>query len=381
MENISYLDNSATTKMSEKAKEAMLMCVEQSWGNPSSLHSLGVQAEKVMQSARIGVANLLSADPSEIFFTASGTEANNIAVFGAAKKGAKRGKRVITTAVEHPSVSVCFDELEKQGFEVVRLATDKFGVVSEKDIFEAVNSDTILVSIMLVNNELGGVNPVKAAASAIKRAKAPAILHCDAVQAFGKMPVSPASLGVDLMSVSAHKVHGPKGVGALYKRKGLSVPALLFGGGQERNMRPGTEAVHQLAAFGAAVGEISIKEQSAKVAELNEYARRRIAEENIGIINSAPDALPYILNFSVPGYKSETLLHFLELKGVYVSSGSACSKGSSHVLASAGLSAAMSDSALRVSFSRYNKAEDVDRLIEALKEAKNLIVHSTGDKR
>ena len=376
MEKISYLDNSATTHICPSAQKAMLEVLEKSWGNPSSLHGLGIEAEKVMNGARKSLAAALSCDEAEIIFTASGTEANNMAIFGAAQKGAKRGKRVVTTAVEHPSVALCFDQLEKQGFEVVRLQTDKFGIAKAEDIYSAVNSDTILVSIMLVNNELGGINPVKAASAAIKRAKAPALLHCDAVQAFGKIPVSPAALGVDLLSISAHKIHGPKGIGALYKRRGLSVPPYLFGGGQEKNMRPGTEAVHQIAAFGAAVEELDIKGSYQKVSELNSYLRQRIQSEAIGKINSSPEALPYILNFSVEGYKSETLMHFLELRGIYVSSGSACSKGSSHILSAAGLSNAESDSALRISFSRFNNKEDVDRLVSALKEAKELIVHS-----
>lgn len=376
MEKIYYLDNSSTTPMCSRARAEMLRAAEETWGNPSSLHSLGVRSEQAINNARQSVASLLSCDAKEIFFTASGTEANNIAIFGAAQKGSKRGRRVVTTAVEHPSVALCFDQLEKQGFEVVRIGTDVHGVVDEKDIYDAINSDTILVSIMLVNNELGGINPVKAAASAIKRAKAPAILHCDAVQAFGKMNVSPAALGVDLMSISGHKIHGPKGIGALYKRRGLSIPSLMFGGGQEQNVRPGTEAVHQIVGFGAAVDELNIKSSGEKVAELNRYARERILAEELGVINSADNALPYILNFSVLGYRSETIMHFLELRGIFVSSGSACAKGSSHVLVSAGLSTQRSDSALRVSFSRYNEKEDVDRLIDALKEAKNLIVHS-----
>ena len=377
MDGICYLDNSATTPMSSRAQKAMAEAAASCWGNPSSLHSLGVKSEKLINSARESVAKLLACDSSEIFFTASGTEANNIAIFGAAGKGAKRGKRVVTTAVEHPSVDLCFNKLEQMGFEVVKIKTDIFGVASAADIMNAITPDTVLVSIMLVNNELGGINPVKAAASAIKRVKAPALLHCDAVQAFGKLPISPSALGVDLMSISGHKVHGPKGVGALFKRKGLTLPALLFGGGQEKGVRPGTEAVHQIAAFGAAVEELDIKGSFEYVSELNYYARRRIAEENIGKINSAENALPYILNFSMLGYRSETVMHFLELKGVYVSSGSACSKGSSHVLASAGLAESVSDSAIRVSFSRYNTMQDVDKLIDALKEAKNVIVHSS----
>lgn len=377
MEGICYLDNSATTPMCPSAQKAMADAAAECWGNPSSLHGLGVKSEQLMDSSRAAVAKVISAEPSEIYFTASGTEANNIAIFGAAQKGAKRGKRVVTTAVEHPSVELCFNRLEQMGFEVVKVKTDIYGIAAAEDIAAAITADTVLVSIMLVNNELGGINPVKAAAAAIKRVKAPALLHCDAVQAFGKMAISPAALGVDLMSISAHKIHGPKGIGALYKRKGLSLPALLFGGGQEKGTRPGTEAVHQIAAFGAAAEELDIKNSLEYVSELNQYARRRIAEEGIGKINSAENALPYILNFSMIGYRSETVMHFLELKGVYVSSGSACSKGSSHVLTSAGLADAVSDSAIRVSFSRYNTKADVDKLIEALLEAKNVIVHSS----
>ena len=228
----------------------------------------------------------------------------------------------------------------------------------------------------MVNNELGGVNPVKAAALAIKRAKAPALLHCDAVQAFGKIDVRPLTMGVDLMSISGHKIHGPTGLGVLYKRKGLTLPPLAYGGGQESGLRPGTEAVHQIAAFGGALDELSIKSSYETVKNLRDYAIDKLVSSGIAVLNSGVDALPYILNVSMPGYRSETVMHFLELKGIYVSSGSACSKGSSHVLTAAGLSEELSDSALRISFSRYNTEEDVERLCEAMSEAKQKIVKS-----
>ena len=371
MERICYLDNSATTHICPSAQKAMLEVLEKSWGNPSSLHSLGIEAEKAMNKARKAVATALSCEKGEIVFTASGTEANNMAIFGAAQKGAKRGKRVVTTAVEHPSVALCFDQLEKQGFEVVRLKTDKFGIVSAEDIYAAVNSETILVSIMLVNNELGTIQPIKAAADAIKQNGAPALLHCDAVQAFGKMTVCPQKLGVDLLTASAHKIHGPKGVGILYIKKGLHIKPMILGGGQESGMRSGTEAVPLIYGMCGAIKDLpNTDRQLSMQQDLWSYAKEKLLSTGVVEINSPDNCLPYIINISVLGYRSETLLHFLESDGVYVSSGSACSKGvGSYVLISCGLSRQRVDSALRISFNRFNKKDDIDRLCDSLLKA------------
>ncbi len=366
-----YLDNSSTTKPCDKAIDNINLALKSLWGNPSSLHLLGVNAEMPVTQARIKIAETLDCREDEIYFTSCGTESNNTAILGACNSRKKRGKRIITTAIEHPSVLEVFKKMENDGFEVIYLKPDEAGVISLADLENAVNKDTILVSIMLVNNETGAIQPVKAAADIIKKSGAPALLHCDAVQAFGKLPISVNSLGVDLLSLSAHKIHGPKGVGALYIKKGVAIPPLLLGGGQEKGMRSGTESVPLIMGFFGAVqdiGNINSNLKSAK--ELWNYAKDKLLATGLVTINSSDDALPYILNISVVGYRSETLLHFLEAKGVYVSSGSACAKGEgSYVLKEMGLKPERIDSALRISFSRFTQRDEIDALCEALIEA------------
>lgn len=371
LENTVYLDNSSTTKPCAASIEAIKAALVTDWGNPSSLHILGFEAEKRIKTVRGSVATILHANIDEIYFTGSGTEGNNTAIFGAAEARKKRGNRIVTTAVEHPSVLEPMRELESRGFEVIYLKPDKSGSITENQISEAVNEKTILVSIMLVNNETGAIMPVKAAREAINRTGAPALLHCDAVQAFGKMPINVATLGVDLLTASAHKIHGPKGVGVLYIKKGVTIRPLILGGGQEKGMRSGTESVPLVSGLGGAVSELgNINTNLEKIRELWHFCRETLTETGLVTINSPDNALPYILNVSVVGYRSETLLHFLEARGVYVSSGSACAKGNgSYVLNEMGLSATVVDSALRISFSRYNTQDDVLRLRDALVEA------------
>lgn len=365
-----YLDNSATTKPCETAVERINNALRENWGNPSSLHGLGIKAEQEMNRARQAVADLLSCRTDEIFFTSGGTEANNIAIMGAVNARRRRGKRIVTTSIEHSSTLETIVTLEKQGFDVVYLKPDRSGVVAKEDIDKAITSDTILVSIMLVNNETGAIQPVKAAAEAISRISAPAMLHCDAVQAFGKMNLNPSRMGIDLMTFSAHKFHGPKGIGGLYKSKNVKIAPLTYGGGQERGLRSGTEATPLIAGMLGAIEELpDCDKQLEIVRKLRDYAIERLKEIEGISFNSPPDALPYIINISVDGKKSETMMHFLESRNIYVSSGSACAKGKgSHVLRSMGLSDARVDSALRISFSKNNDYEDVDIFIDALKE-------------
>lgn len=371
MGSIIYLDNSSTTKPCKATTENINSALENFWGNPSSLHRLGVEAEIPVSEARTEIARVLNCREDEIYFTSCGTESNNTAIFGVCKSRKKRGKRIVTTAIEHPSVLEAFKRMEEDGFEVIYLKPNENGVVSEKDIENAVNKDTILVSIMLVNNETGAIEPVKAAADIIKKSGAPALLHCDAVQGFGKMPINVNSLGVDLLSVSAHKIHGPKGIGALYVKKGVNISPLLFGGGQEKGMRSGTESVPLIMGFKGAVSELgNINESLKKTKELWDYAKNKLLSTNIVTINSSDEALPYILNISVVGYRSETLLHFLETKNIYVSSGSACAKGEgSYVLKEMGFKPERIDSALRISFSRFTEMQEIDALCHALIEA------------
>ncbi len=378
METLIYLDNSATTKPCKGAIENINKCLTENWGNPSSLHTIGINAELELSYARSAVAKKLSCREDEIFFTSGGTEANNIAILGGAAAKAKRGNRVVTTAIEHPSVLNCFKELEEKGFEVVYLHPQSNGIISESDIKNAIDKNTILVSIMLVNNEIGSIQPVAAAAKAIKEIGAPALLHCDAVQAFGKLPIDVHRLGVDSLSLSGHKIHGPKGVGVLYKAKNVTLKQTVFGGGQEKGVRSGTEALPCISGLRGAIEELpDLNSQLKKQKELFNYAKDALLNTGIVKINSTDDALPYILNISVPGYRSETLLHFLEAKGIFVSSGSACAKGNiSYVLDSIGLSAKEIDSSLRISFSRYNTKEDVDALALEMANASKVLKRS-----
>ena len=371
LENTVYLDNSATTKPCDTAVRRMTDSLLYDWGNPSSLHIMGMNAADRIEDTRVAVSKILHCREDEVFFTGGGTEANNTALIGAAKSREKRGRRIVTTSIEHPSVLETVKRLESSGFEAVYLKPDKSGSISAEQLYDAITPDTVLVSIMLVNNETGAIQPVKAAADAIKRAGAPALLHCDAVQAFGKMPINVGELGVDLLSASGHKIHAPKGIGFLYIKKGVKIPPLLTGGGQEKGMRSGTEAVPLICGLGGAIEELpDIKTQLAKQTELRDYTAQKLTDTGLVTVNSNPDCLPYVLNISVTGYRSEVMLHFLEGRGIYVSSGSACAKGEgSFVLKEMGLDRDTVDSALRISFSRYNTRDDADRLTSAIVEA------------
>lgn len=369
MEEI-YLDNSATTRVCEKSAEKVLELMTQCYGNPSSLHKKGLEAQREVAHARQAVAVSLSAQPREIIFTSGGTEANNLAVLGGAAAGRRRGKRIVTTAIEHPSVLEPMRQLEKEGFEVVFLTPDADGRVPEEAVLKAVTGDTILISVMAVNNELGSIQPIEALKKAVKRAGAPALVHVDGVQAYGKLPLRPEKLGIDLLTVSGHKIHGPKGVGALYVSKNARILPRTFGGGQERELRPGTEAAPLIAGLGAAVEELPDWRQAySRMEKLRDYTLQKLSGLEGVEVNSPVEGFPYLLNFSALGIRSETMLHFLAQRGIYVSSGSACAKGKqSHVLKAAGLPDSRISSAIRVSFSRENTERDADALAEGVRE-------------
>ncbi len=371
-----YLDNSATTAVypaaADKARQMMTEC----YGNPSSLHTLGIRAEQELTDARRAVVSLLgltssNADLSTITFTSGGTESNNLAVFGAAAAKKREGRHVVTTAVEHPSVLEACRELERQGFELTYISPDRNGDLSAQAIADACRPDTVLVSVMLVNNELGSLFPLREAIPLIRKRSPKALIHCDAVQAAGKLVLRPISRDVDLMSISGHKLHAPKGVGALYVKRGVHIAPRTFGGGQERSLRSGTEAVPAIAAFGAAIRALpSPSAQQAVFQSLYKQLTDGLSEINGTVLHQPRSHIDYICNVSVCGFKSETLVHFLAQQGIFVSSGSACAKGhESHVLKALGLAKEEMDSSLRISLCADNTDADITDFLTALRKA------------
>jgi cysteine desulfurase len=366
-----YFDNAATTKPAKSVAETVYKCLEDNFGNPSSLHALGLKAEQTMTAARKNIADALGVPAETVYFTSGATESSNLAVRGAAGTYGRRKKKVITTTVEHSSVKEAFNRLEEEGLEVVRISP-RDGAFDPADFIRAADENTCLISMMLVNNETGAVLPVKKVFTEIKRRFPDIITHCDAVQAFMKIPVKPNDLKADLVSMSAHKIYGPKGVGALYVKKGTRLLKQNLGGRQENNMRGGTEAVPIIAGFGEAVSLLAgtMAERTEKLEALRKYLTEKISAMDGVVLNSREDAVPYIVNISVKGIRSEIILHFLEEKEIYISSGSACSKGAkSGVLGEFGISPELEDSALRISFCHENTEAEIDEFINALEEA------------
>lgn len=364
-----YLDNSATTRVLPEAAEEALRLMTGCYGNPSSLHTLGFQAKKELEAARAVIARRLGAQAEEVTFTGGGTEANNIAVLGAARARKRLGGHIVTTQIEHDSVLNAMKQLESEGFRVTYLAPGADGNIDPGELERAIGPETVLVSMMLCNNETGAILPVQAAARVIKRKKAPAVLHTDCVQAFCKLDFTMKGLGADLCTVSGHKVHGPKGVGALCVKKGVRVLPLVYGGGQERGLRSGTESLPLICAFAKAV-ELAPKagETLDKMRELRGLLLEKLAAVPEVEVNSTEEGLPYIVNLSAMGVRAETMLHFLAQRGVFVSAGSACGKAKpSHVLEAMGLGRERVASAIRVSFSRFSTTEDVEALADGLR--------------
>jgi len=365
-----YFDNAASTPLSESVKKVLMEETER-FANPSSLHRLGYEAEKRMKEARGHLARALEAGEDEIVFTSGGTEADNLAVLGAAKKMARRGNRILSTDSEHPAVEECLKQLEKEGFEVYRLST-RGGVLDPEEILRACNEKTVLAAVMHVNNETGAVYDVKTLSALVKRVNPNCLVFSDGIQSFGKERVCPARLGVDLYSVSSHKIHGPKGVGALYVKKGLVLPPRVFGGGQERGIRSGTENLMGIAAFGEAAREAAsdLEKNREKMFALKRRIMEGLQEEKRVRFHLPKQASCHVLSMAVEGFRSEVLLHMLSEKGVFISSGSACSshKGQSPVLKHFGLSDKERDSTVRLSFSGQNTLEEGERFVEILKE-------------
>lgn len=366
-----YFDNSATTRPFREVCDIMSETAFRNFGNPSSLHTLGMEAEKAVRSARQTIAKETGAREDEIFFTSGGTENANTAIFGIAER--TRKNRIITTAAEHPCVLRPLEKLEKQGFEVIYLPVNENGFVNLNALEEAVTGDTALVCMMQVNNEVGSITDLAEANKIIKRKSPETYFFTDCVQGFGKIDVS--AKNCDMLSISAHKIHGPKGIGALYIKKGTKINPYIFGGGQEKNFRSGTENVPAIAGFGKAV-ELTgnkIKNREA-ILNVKQHLCERILNEIPDTYLNNPDfenSVPYILNIAFPGARSEVILHFLESEGIYVSSGSACSSnkpGNSHVLTAMGKKREITDSSIRFSFCRENTVEEADRTVDVLKQ-------------
>ena len=364
---MAYLDNSATTQVSAAAATyaAELMC--STFGNPASVHSLGLDAQRVVDSSRKTLAACLGCKREELFFTSGGTEGNNLAVLGAAMAGKRKGNKVITTAIEHPSVLQGVEELKNRGFEVVILPVEKNGTLSVEALENAIDSQTVLVSVMLVNNETGAIQPVEQIRDMVKRKNSPALIHTDCVQAFGKHPFFLRTLGVDLATVSGHKIHAPKGVGALYIKEGVRILPQSYGGGQEKGIRSGTVAVSQIGAFAKAAEELPKGDAGVKQATvLRNKLLAGIQAVPDAVINSPSTGSPYIVNCSVPGIPSEVMIRALESYEVYVSGGSACAKGGrSHVLLAQGIAPKLVDCALRISLSNHTTEEEINQFVEA----------------
>ncbi|MGN0718642.1 MAG: cysteine desulfurase family protein [Anaerovoracaceae bacterium] len=383
MNRIVYLDNSATTRQYDQVTEVMAEAMRENYGNPSSLHMLGVEAEKKVRSSRKILAAALGASEEEFFFTSGGTESDNTVLFGVAEARKRTGKKIITTAVEHPAILEPAKRLEAMGFTVEYIGVDRNCHLNMDQLVSAIDDETILISVMGVNNEAGTILPIGEIAALKDRYnrehKTDILLHSDAVQAFGKVPVDlkGAYKGVDFLSVSGHKIHGPKGIGGLYIRKGIHLPPFLSGGGQERHMRSGTENTPGIIGFGKAA-EMGMAD-FAKRTEAMKKARTRLLE---GLLAEIPDirinspqdetASPSVLNVSFLGTRGEVLLHTLEQEGIFVSTGSACSsnkKGRSHVLTAMGLSDKEIEGAIRFSFSEENTLEEMDYTVEKVKAA------------
>lgn len=380
-----YLDNSATTKQYDQVTEEMLFAIENNFGNPSSLHGLGVKSEKEIEKSRSGLSGALGVDSDEIIFTGGGTEGNNMALFGVYGKNRRIGKRVITSKAEHPSIIETCRKLEHDGAEVIYADVDSKGRVNIEEIRDNINDSTILISIMTVNNELGTVSPMKEISELIKGRNI--VFHTDGVQALGKIPLDLRGWGVDLMSLSSHKIHGPKGMGALYVRKGVKINPLIFGGGQERGLRSGTENTPAIAGFGKAVEILGDKfdERRKTINKTRSYLLEGIKEEILDFVINSPEesydeeyaegqmakCSPGILNVSFLGCPGQVLIHHLEEQGIYASTSAACSsrKGRSRVLTAAGLQNSVIDSAIRFSFNEFNTMDQMELVLSELKKA------------
>ena len=364
-----YLDNSATTAVTPEVAALAARIMTEQCGNPSSLHRRGFWAERALTEARGQVAAVLRCRPEEIIFTSGGTESNNLALLGAARAARRRGNRIVTTAVEHHSVLAVCRQLESEGFEVAYVSPDAGGVITPESFAAACDEKTVLASCMMVNSETGALHDIPAIAAACRRKNPGILFHADCVQAFGRLEIAPARWGVQLVSVSGHKIHAPKGVGALYVAKGVRLLPPLYGSGQERGLRPGTENLPGICAMGLAAERMNARraENAAHFTALRQKLITNLSQSPAVCINSPEAAAPYIINLSVEGIRSEIMIHYLEQFEIYVSSGSACAKGErSHVLTAMGLPEDRIDSAIRVSMTDTTAEEEIDEFCRRL---------------
>ena len=372
-----YLDNSATTMVCPEAAEAAVNAMCRVYGNPSSTHTKGREAKKLLDQARTQCAAALGCKPGELIFTSCGSESDNWALLAGAEAMKRKGNHIISSSVEHDAIRKSLEELERRGFEVTRLEPDGSGAIPVSSVVEALRNDTILVSLMLVNNETGAVTDISAIARAMKKAGSAALLHTDAVQGFLKVPFAASKLGADMISISGHKIHAPKGIGALYVREGLRLKPFILGGAQENGRRAGTEALPQIAAMGAAceAGSRGLKANIERMSAFKAQIVSRLAS-SLPAFRHVDTAAPHILSISLPGWRSEVLMNFLEAREVYVSKSSACKKGGrSHVLEAMGMKAEEIDGAIRIGLSRFTTQEDIDALCEGLEAACAALAH------
>lgn len=372
-----YLDNAATTRVCPEAADIAYKTMLDNYGNPSSTHTKGREAKAVLDNARKQLAAALDCAPGEVYFTSCGSEGDNWAIINGAESMRRKGLHIISSEVEHDAVRKSMDELKRRGFEVTMLKPESDGSISPEAVAAALRPDTVLVSLMMVNNETGAVTDIAAVAKALKKAKSIALLHTDAVQGFMKVPFSAKRLGADMITVSGHKIHAPKGIGALYIKTGVKIKPYIIGGAQESGLRAGTEAMPQIAAFGKAceLAKVSMNDATERMAQLRQYAAGRIVAEMPEAVIIGGGA-PHILSVSLPGWRSEVLMNFLEARSVFVSRSSACKKGGrSHVLEAMGLPAEVIDGAVRISLSRYTTKDELDELCSALKDAHDTLAH------
>ncbi len=371
-----YLDNAATTMCAEPVRELIFKTLAEDYGNPSSLHQMGVDAEKYVRRAAEQIAGTLKCREKELIFTSGGTESNNLALIGAARANARAGKHIISTQIEHPSVKKVLAQLEKEGFRITLLPADQHGRTDLQALEDALDEDTILVSMMMVNNEIGTIQPVAEASSLIRKKAPKALFHVDAIQAYGKIKIVPHKLGIDLLSVSGHKIHGPKGVGFLFVRNGVKITPILFGGGQQNGMRSGTINVPGIAGLGLAAVycDQTLTEHAGQMYALRDHMIAQLQEMDTVQVNGCTGrdcAAPHIVNASFTGIRSEVMLHSLEDRGIYVSSGSACAShhpSDRSTLMIMGCPKEVTDAAIRFSFSIYTTKQEIDETLAALRE-------------